>query len=164
MKGSPLMQKSKAFALEVIKACKVLREYKSDYQVDKILDGKADAAIKDRAKKARFDERLSLLGLLLDGVTEHLRAVNGTEGALTELLTALKNVRVSLSRPGADAKDTVDKEAKRLHTEIVNGKKASSLSSGAEHAKRGAEKALGELSALLQRESPPPTARPPLRC
>ena len=132
----------------------LFNKYKSDYQVDKILDGKADAEIRSRAKAAKFDERLSLLGLLLDGVTEHLRAVNGTEGALTELLTALKNVRVSLSRPGADAKDAVDKEAKRLHTEIVNGNKASSLSSDAEHAKRGAEKALGELSALLQREAP----------
>ena len=43
--------------------------------MDKILAGKAEESVKDRARNAKFDERLSLLGLLLDGVTEHLRAV-----------------------------------------------------------------------------------------
>ena len=55
----------------------LFNKYRSDYQVDKILAGKADESIKDRARKAKFDERLSLLGLLLDAVTEHLRAVAG---------------------------------------------------------------------------------------
>ena len=132
----------------------LFNKYKSDYQVDKILDGHADDSIKSRAKAAKFDERLSLLGLLLDGVTEHLRAVNHTDSALTELLAALKNVRLALSKPGADAVNAVEKETKRLHAEIANGKKASSLSADAEHAKRGAGKALDELSALLQREAP----------
>lgn len=45
----------------------LFNKYKSDYQVNDILDGNATAQIKDRAKNARFDERLSLLGLLLDG-------------------------------------------------------------------------------------------------
>ncbi len=48
----------------------------------------------------------------------------------------------------------VTKESKRISTEIANGKKASSLSADAERAKRGAVKALEEMSALLQREAP----------
>ena len=47
----------------------LFNKYKSDYQVDKILEGKAPAEVKDRAKNAKFDERLALLGLVLDAVT-----------------------------------------------------------------------------------------------
>lgn len=47
-------------------------KYKSDYQIDKIMDGKATSDIVERAKAAAFDERLSLLGLLLDGVVGEL--------------------------------------------------------------------------------------------
>ena len=46
----------------------LFNKYKSDYQVDDILNGKASEKIKERAKSAKFDERLSLLGLMLDRV------------------------------------------------------------------------------------------------
>ena len=44
----------------------LFKKYQSDYQVDQILAGKATEEIKDRAKNAKFDERLALLGLILD--------------------------------------------------------------------------------------------------
>ena len=89
----------------------LFNKYKSDYQVDKILAGKAPAEIKDRAKGAKFDERLALLGLLLDAITDELKKVNLSEQALTELLNALKNVRAEVSRPNADAVASVQKQA-----------------------------------------------------
>ena len=64
--------------------------------MDKILAGNAPEAIKDRAKVAKFDERLALLGLLLDGITEKLKAVCLTEKGITELLGAPKNVKLEL--------------------------------------------------------------------
>jgi len=39
----------------------LFNKYRSDYQVDKILAGKATKAIRQRASAAKFDERLSLL-------------------------------------------------------------------------------------------------------
>ena len=57
-------------------------KYKGDYQIDKILSGKADKDIKERAKEARFDERLSLIGLMLDGVSEEIRGVMEEEEIL----------------------------------------------------------------------------------
>ena len=36
-------------------------KYRSDYQVDAILDGEAPAAILDRAKAAKFDERMACI-------------------------------------------------------------------------------------------------------
>ena len=84
-------------------------------QVDKILAGNAPAEIKDRAKVAKFDERLALLGLLLDGITEKLRAVCLTEKGITELLGALKNVKLELTRPGANGETALQKQ---IQTEI----------------------------------------------
>ena len=47
----------------------LFNKYRSDYQIDEILSGNASDSIKDRAENAKFDERLSLLGLILDSVT-----------------------------------------------------------------------------------------------
>ena len=48
----------------------LFRKYRSDYQIDRIFAGKAEEEILSRAGKARFDEKLSLLGLLLSGLEE----------------------------------------------------------------------------------------------
>ncbi len=43
-------------------------KYKDDYRVSDILDGKADSSVYQRAMKAGFDEKMSLVNLLLDGI------------------------------------------------------------------------------------------------
>ena len=45
-------------------------KYRDDYKVTEILAGKADESIVKRAASARFDERIALVGLLLDAVIE----------------------------------------------------------------------------------------------
>ena len=129
-------------------------KYRSDYQVDKILAGKAPAEIKDRAKVAKFDERLALLGLMLDAITGELKKVNLAEQALTELLNALKNVRMELARPEADAVAAVLKQISNLEKKIQTGKLASTLSSDAEYACRSAMTALEDMSATLKEKVP----------
>ncbi len=71
----------------------LFNKYKSDYQVSAILDGTADQVIFERAREADFDERLSLLGLLLDGVTNGIRAVMEQEDQVSGLLAELKQVK-----------------------------------------------------------------------
>ena len=130
----------------------LFKKYQSDYQVDQILAGKASAAIKDRAKVAKFDERLALLGLLLDGVTEKLRAVCLTEKSLTELLSALKTVKLELSRPGVEGSEAIHKQISLLQKRIETGKLASTLSQDDAHALYSAIAALeGMLPELIQR-------------
>lgn len=106
----------------------LFNKYKSDYQIDTILNGKASSDIKRRAQNAKFDERLALLGLLLDSITENLREVCLREKSATELLTSLKNVRMELSRPGADAITSVNKQISAINKRIETGKLASTLS------------------------------------
>ena len=127
----------------------LFNKYRSDYQVDKILAGKATAEIKARAKEAKFDERLALLGLLLDGVTEELKRVILTEQAMTELLGALKDVRLELVKPATVGADAVHKQIAKLEEKIKNGKISSTLSADAEFACRSAIAALEDMTAVL---------------
>ena len=57
-------------------------KYRSDYQIEDILCGCASETIVQRAKDAAFDERLSLLGLLLDTMKGEMRNVVVTDGAI----------------------------------------------------------------------------------
>jgi len=68
-------------------------KYKSDYQVEEILSAKAPPYIYERAEKAPFDERLSLIGLLLDQTGKEIRDVVLAEDFITSLLKLLRNVK-----------------------------------------------------------------------
>lgn len=132
----------------------LFNKYKSDYQVDKILEGKAPAEIKDRAKVAKFDERLALLGLLLDGITEKLKDVCLTEKGLTELLSALKNVRLELARPNSDGETALQKQIAALQKRIETGKLASTLSQDDAYAFHSAIAAIEGMLPILKEKQP----------
>ena len=85
-------------------------KYKDDYQVDKILNGKADAKIKNRAKEAKFDERFSLVGLMLDGVNEDIRNVIEEEDLLRSCMECVKQFR----KTSATSKDSPQKEMENV--------------------------------------------------
>lgn len=80
-------------------------KYKSDYQIQSILDGSYAPEIADRAKNAKFDERLVLIGLLLESVNQRVKDDIATEDFMTELhslLSELKKV-VELASESADS-------------------------------------------------------------
>lgn len=129
----------------------LFNKYKSDYQVDTILEGKASTPIKDRAKVAKFDERLALLGLLLDAVTENLRNVCLTEKGITELLGALKTVKMDLMRPNVNPVAAVQKQIAALQKRLETGKLSSSMGQDDAYSLNSAVAALeGMLAKLMQ--------------
>ncbi len=69
------------------------QKYKRDYRIHQILAGAADAEIHQRAKQAGFDERLSLVGLLLDAIQQEIRENVTTEDGLRKLLLTLKELK-----------------------------------------------------------------------
>ena len=76
-------------------------KYKRDYKVEDILSGQASVIAKERAKKASFDERLSLLGMLLDNLNTSIREnIEDTE-YITELLTSLKALKAAVENEQA---------------------------------------------------------------
>lgn len=101
-------------------------KYKSDYQVADILAGTASNDIKKRAKEAKFDERLSLLGLLIDAVNGDMRNLVETDNAILETLRILKKVKKDLSEGDNYIEvlhSYLDEERKTLKT----GEKANSI-------------------------------------
>ena len=72
------------------------QKYKQDYRVQKILSGEDDGEVRSRAKKAGFDERISLIGLLLDAIQGEIRENVEREDMLRKLLLTLKNLKIHL--------------------------------------------------------------------
>ncbi len=65
-------------------------KYKNDYQIEEILSGAPSEKALERARAAAFDERLSLLGMLLDKVQGEIREAMRMADYLKELRAPLK--------------------------------------------------------------------------
>lgn len=132
----------------------LFNKYKSDYQVHKILAGEAPTDIYERAKAAKFDERLALLGMLLDAISYNLKNINLKEKAIAEILNSLKSLRVELFNAKADAILLLHKQIDALRKKLQTGKLASTLSADAEYACRSAIAALNDMAPILAAKSP----------
>ena len=106
----------------------LFNKYKSDYQVDDILAGKASEKIRNRAKAAKFDERLSLLGLMLDRVGNDVRQTYYSEQVLGELVRILKKFKTDLNNTGATADNLLQLQIAERRKEIEKGKRANAIS------------------------------------
>lgn len=73
-------------------------KYKADYQVDEILAGSIRESTLNRMREAPFDERLSAISLLLDGIFTACGKANESDAFVTELHSGLKRVMSGLSR------------------------------------------------------------------
>ncbi len=67
----------------------LFRKYQSDYQVGAILAGTAGQEIKERASAAKFDERLSLLSLLLSQLNDDIAPVVHRGSSLKAVLKSM---------------------------------------------------------------------------
>lgn len=123
-------------------------KYRSGYQVEDILAGRAADAIKERAKAARFDERLSLIGLLLSAVNDETRNCARQEAVLTNLLTILKVVKAGCKQADTMLQDALAAEKARLEA----GKRSAALSGEALFVSRSLIQCLEEETALLKTE------------
>ena len=95
-----------------------------------------------------------MLGLLLDGITEKLRAVCLTEKGITELLGALKNVKLELTRSNADGVTALEKQIATLQKQIETGKLASTLSQDDTYALHSAVAAMEGMLPILKEKQP----------
>ena len=106
----------------------LFNKYRSDYQIDAILAGNVSDEIKSRAMAAKFDERLALLGLLIDKITSETRHGYERENALKELITALQKIKVSFASPTTNAIEVVSNVVAEMERRLSVGEKASSIS------------------------------------
>jgi len=71
-------------------------KYRSDYQIGRILAGDVSAEIEKRAKEAEFDERVALLGLVLDALSTQCARALDQEGVVVELRDMLREAKPKL--------------------------------------------------------------------
>ena len=127
----------------------LFNKYRSDYQVDNILSGELDVDTKTRAKQADPDERMSLLGLILDTLSGELRGVCFDEDAITEIVPLLKAVKGSLDR-GASPEEALQAQTDNVNQMIENGKRASTLSPDRQYTLNSVLQILDEQKALFE--------------
>lgn len=111
----------------------LFRKYRSDYQVDSILDGTVSQQIKERARKAPFDERLALAGLLLDVLNGEMTGIVRQRGALKALDDVSRKYRMAIVKPGADLRGAYDDLIAARTAELHTREKSGAL---ADHEKR----------------------------
>lgn len=103
----------------------LFNKYKKEYETEEILNGTQQARTAERARIAPFDERLSLLGMLIDRTASEMGGDMEISDCLTELLKNLKAIRAALEkaerepvRPGGQ-----EQEKRPLETEGQGGAK-----------------------------------------
>lgn len=121
-------------------------KYKRDYHVEEILLGSVSDEVYDRAANAGFDERLSLLSMLMDRVIADVRNSLNNADYLMELNPLLKQLKVK-SQPAPELngnEDDPDNDvltamldiAQKLRSDLKALRKASALSKENERIKR----------------------------
>lgn len=98
-------------------------KYKKDYQVNELLDGKVTEGMLLKANEAGLDERLSLMGLLIDKITDEMKYSVERTDSLKEITPSLKNLKES-----EDIKSGLAKLIEARKTIINNKEKAGALS------------------------------------
>ena len=125
--------RNKRIAREFASYYDLYQKYKKDYRVQQILSGEADKEIKNRAKQAGFDERLSLMGLLLDALQLKIRENVELEDAMRGLLKVLKQVKSDLGTlegqiTGEEILAVLQKAEVQQQTEMEQEDQANALS------------------------------------
>lgn len=112
------------------------KKYRSDYQIDSVLSGNEDETIRKRAFSAAFQEKLALVGLIIERINFETGSVIRNELKLMEVKREIQRVMQAL--PGAGMNEVIESIVKKLRADLDKGKKASSMSADAQYAKNGA--------------------------
>lgn len=80
-------------------------KYKKDYQIEEILSGTVLEETMERAGAAAFDERLSLLGMLMDKVLGSMKENVENSDYLKELMGSLKAAGALLEKEAGAGQD-----------------------------------------------------------
>lgn len=73
-----------------------------------------------RAQSAKFDERLSLCGMLINAATTRAKDIIVRENALSMYAGAVKEMRFELTRPSSLPKDVLDKTIDQLKAQMTS--------------------------------------------
>lgn len=99
-------------------------EYEQNYQVKEVLNGHFQNGMIDRVKRAPFDEKLSVVSLLLSGLFDSFKASCRTDAWVTALFEALKEVKtIFFAKEREDSSPAVLLEEQLKHKQKEFAKK-----------------------------------------
>ena len=133
----------------------LFEKYRSDYQVDTILAGSASDAIKARAKEAEFDERVALIGLMLDTLACECNDVLDREGVVLEVRDVLRDAKGELVRGGAMVDDAIGSRIARCEKNLDRRMAADTASAGSVRRERLVIRLLRDFAARCVIEKKP---------
>lgn len=101
-------------------------KYQADYQIEAVMEGKIDPILVTKLGRSSFDEKLSVVSLILAKATEGFRSVYRKEACLTMLLEVLQELKEGLME-GADFDLLISDLIKRTNDTLAMKKKAKIL-------------------------------------
>lgn len=122
----------------------LFQKYKQDYHLEEILSGTVSDDIVKNAEQAPFDERISLLGMLIDRVMNDIKSNMETADYLQELMAPLKAVKAAddalamLTTQIEAREQIIDKKEKSGSLSSKERRKHKKILGFLEDAKRGA--------------------------
>lgn len=103
----------------------LFKKYQSDYHVEEILAGKLPTSAVERLKSAPFDERLSVIGLLIGKLTSIFSASYYLDMQITTVFESLKSIKRRLEQD--DLAQLLLQEANRQREKLASRQKAAAV-------------------------------------
>jgi len=105
-------------------------KYQTDYQIEEIFQGHLDEILLKKIAHASFDERLSVLGLIISRVNESLKKAVQSEQYMERLQSCLLEFKelTETIPEGLDGQQLFSNVYQKLNVEYTNRKKAELLS------------------------------------
>lgn len=130
------------------------RKYQQDYRVEDIFAGTVSEQVKDRARKAAFDERLSLMGMLLDKLRQELRENGEQAKRLKELMNPLRALKqkAEAGEPAQELAALLQKQADVREQAMTSLESAGALSVGDRQTGRAIVKFFRECARMILTE------------
>ena len=108
----------------------LFNKYKKEYQTEEILNGTRSEQTVERARIAAFDERLSLLGMLVDKMMSEIRENMETSDYLSDLFTGLKATKSAAEKQTEGEKSVTVEEMLEKQADARKKQMEASLKAG----------------------------------
>ena len=104
-------------------------KYRSDYQIPEILKGNVSQEIKERSTKAAFDEKVSVVSLMLSSVMPEISDVMTWNDGLSLLLKQLRKIKAEVQgNPDCDVEGRLQEYSDWMKNEMAKRESSRGLS------------------------------------
>ncbi len=126
-------------------------KYQTDYQIQSILEGNVRESVYEKLKFAPFDERLSVIGLLLAALSEKFENAYDVDVYVTTLFDTLKNFRRKLAEGGIPA-DILGTMSHDILNRAENDRESGRIDRKTEHLQKEIAKTLNDYAKIVKSE------------